>query len=243
MAKNAKCAKWRRKKRRNYFETLHAHSYLGIGWRDLLQIWNVDSPSSGASLQHVWSNSGKWSQSYVGVKITFFGVPVNVLTGWRDGFLGRTTHYCVSWSVKFLPIIIIEMFLRENNSVSVLHFIRTSNFLALLWYHAFVSLTNLYILGIAFFTIKLLRRGKTIMVNKSFIMTKTYFLASFLMGCSLVFSRLHYDCIFLDLQPSCFFGGDIYHFFFFSKHCNSIANIGSRRKIQPSWSRTECGPN
>jgi len=30
-----------------------ARSYLRIGWHDLLQIWNVDSPSSGASLQQV----------------------------------------------------------------------------------------------------------------------------------------------------------------------------------------------
>jgi len=45
-----------------------ARSYLGIGWSDLLQIWNVDL----RYLQQVWLNSGKWSQSYVGVKITFF---------------------------------------------------------------------------------------------------------------------------------------------------------------------------
>jgi len=25
-----------------------AHSYLGIGWHDSLQIWHVDLPSSGA---------------------------------------------------------------------------------------------------------------------------------------------------------------------------------------------------
>ena len=31
-------------------------SYLGIGWRDLLQILYVDSPSWGASLQQVWLN-------------------------------------------------------------------------------------------------------------------------------------------------------------------------------------------
>jgi len=43
--------------------------YLGIGW---LQIWYVDSPSLGASLQQIWLNSGKQSQSYIGVKITFF---------------------------------------------------------------------------------------------------------------------------------------------------------------------------
>jgi len=43
-----------------------AHSYLGIGWRDLFQIWYLDSPSLGASQQQIWLNSGK---SYIGVKI------------------------------------------------------------------------------------------------------------------------------------------------------------------------------
>jgi len=49
-----------------------ARSYLGIGWHDLLQIQYVDLPSSGASLQQIWLNLGKWFQSYIGVKITFF---------------------------------------------------------------------------------------------------------------------------------------------------------------------------
>ena len=48
------------------------HLYLGISWYDLHQIWYVDSPSSGASQQQIWLNSGKRSRSYIGVKITFF---------------------------------------------------------------------------------------------------------------------------------------------------------------------------
>jgi len=36
-----------------------AHLYLGIGWHDLLQIWYLDSPSLGVSLQQVWLNLGK----------------------------------------------------------------------------------------------------------------------------------------------------------------------------------------
>ena len=36
-----------------------AHSYLGIDWRDLLQIWQLDLPSSGASVEQIWLNSGK----------------------------------------------------------------------------------------------------------------------------------------------------------------------------------------
>ena len=49
-------------------------------------------------------------------------------------------------SVKYLPIIIMVMFLRKNNSVT-LHV----RFFGLTLYHTFVSFSNLYILGIAFF--------------------------------------------------------------------------------------------
>ena len=65
------CKKTKKKKTKKLFRNF-AGSYLGIGWRDLLQIWYVDSPSWGASLQQVWLNSGEWSQTYIGVKITFF---------------------------------------------------------------------------------------------------------------------------------------------------------------------------
>ena len=44
--------------------------YLGNGWSDFLQIENC-----------------------------IFFLPVNILTVWRAGFLGRTTHYCMSRSV------------------------------------------------------------------------------------------------------------------------------------------------
>ena len=64
-----------KKKRRNYFETLVTLlariSELATG-HDLLQIWYVDSPRSGTSLKQIWLNWGKWSQSYIGRKITFF---------------------------------------------------------------------------------------------------------------------------------------------------------------------------
>ena len=71
MAENAKCAKWRRKKMKKLIQNF-ARSYLGIGWRDLPQIWYVDLPSLGPSLQQIWLNSGKCFQSYIGEKITFF---------------------------------------------------------------------------------------------------------------------------------------------------------------------------
>ena len=46
-------------------------SYLGNGWRDFLQIWNVDSPTLPALLYQLWFQSDKESRSYKGVKIAF----------------------------------------------------------------------------------------------------------------------------------------------------------------------------
>jgi len=60
-----------KKKRKQLFQNF-GRSYLGIGWHNLLQTWYVDSPSLGATQQYVWFNLGKRSQSYIGVKITFF---------------------------------------------------------------------------------------------------------------------------------------------------------------------------
>jgi len=40
------------------------HSYLEIGWSDLLQIWYVGSPTLKESLQQILFNSYKRSQSY-----------------------------------------------------------------------------------------------------------------------------------------------------------------------------------
>ena len=45
-------------KTKNLFQTF-ACLYLGIGWHNLLQIWYVDLPSSGASQQQIWLNLGK----------------------------------------------------------------------------------------------------------------------------------------------------------------------------------------
>ena len=47
------------------------HSYLGNGWSDFLQIWNVDSPTQLAFLQQLWFQSDKEPRSYKGVKIAF----------------------------------------------------------------------------------------------------------------------------------------------------------------------------
>jgi len=46
-----------KKKMKKLFRNF-ARSFLGMGWHDLLQVWYVDSPSLGASLQQIWLNSG-----------------------------------------------------------------------------------------------------------------------------------------------------------------------------------------
>jgi len=56
MVENAKCAKRRRKNEeiiRNF-----ARSYLGIGWRDLLQIWYVARFSISASINIYYKEKG-----------------------------------------------------------------------------------------------------------------------------------------------------------------------------------------
>jgi len=52
------------RKKKKLFQNF-AHLYLAIGWSNLLQIWYLVQGISAANL-------GKISQSYIGVKITFF---------------------------------------------------------------------------------------------------------------------------------------------------------------------------
>ena len=110
--------KKKKKKKMKKLKRNFVRSYLGNGWSDFLQVWYVDSPNWAARLQQIWFQSDKGSQSYIGVKIAFSfflliysrcGAPaswaarhtivcldVNILTVWRAGFLGRTTHHRVS---------------------------------------------------------------------------------------------------------------------------------------------------
>ena len=98
MGENAKCAKWRikRKKMKKLFQNF-AHLYLGICWHDLLQICSLHLPSLGTSRPQVWLNSGKRSWNYIGAKIIFLCLPVNILVVWHNSFLRHTTHYRMSW--------------------------------------------------------------------------------------------------------------------------------------------------
>ena len=73
-SKFCKCAKTRRRIRRKTKKKTRNFgcSYLGNGWSDFLQIWNVDSPCWRATLQQIWFLSDKVSPRYKGVKMTFF---------------------------------------------------------------------------------------------------------------------------------------------------------------------------
>ena len=61
--------------------------------------------SSGVSQQQIWLNSGERSQSYihVGVKIVFLSIysQCGAMASWA-----ATTHYCVSWYVQLLYVIL-----------------------------------------------------------------------------------------------------------------------------------------
>ena len=79
----------RNKKKKKLFQDF-SHLHLGIGWYDLLQIWYADLPSLGTSQQEIWLNSGKRSESYVDVKITFLA-SCQYTHGVARQLLGRTT--------------------------------------------------------------------------------------------------------------------------------------------------------
>ena len=57
MAENAVCEIKKKKTKKLFWN--FAHSYLGFGRRNLLQIWYVFLPSLGASLQQIWLYLGK----------------------------------------------------------------------------------------------------------------------------------------------------------------------------------------
>ena len=74
-------------------------SYLGNGWCNLLQLWNVTSYYRRSFPPQIWCSSDKRSRIYECVKIATFVIPVNILTPVCacPVFLGRTTHYSVSF--------------------------------------------------------------------------------------------------------------------------------------------------
>ena len=93
------CEKKKRKKSKEKYETCSL-LYLRNGWYDLLQIWNVASHHKRALIWQIWCSSDKRSRIYECVKIAtlLFLLIYSLLFARAPSFLGRTTHYCVSWS-------------------------------------------------------------------------------------------------------------------------------------------------
>jgi len=75
------------------FESL----YLRNAWRDLVEIWNARYWQWRASAQQRSSGFVKAARSYIYAKITLLFFLLIYSRVWRTGFLGRKTHYRVSW--------------------------------------------------------------------------------------------------------------------------------------------------
>ena len=108
MSENAVC-KMKEKMKKLFWNFVHF--YLKICWKNVLQIWYVDLQHSEASQQQIWLNSDKRSPELHRCENYVLCLPVNILAGWHDGFLGRTTHYCVSWllNIKMLHNIAVSL--------------------------------------------------------------------------------------------------------------------------------------
>jgi len=69
----------KKKKIMKKFKQNFGHIYFENYWSDFLRIWYVDLPAWRASLPQILLFSGKRSRSYIGMKITVFFLPVNIL--------------------------------------------------------------------------------------------------------------------------------------------------------------------
>ena len=95
---------WRKKKKKEKkreTRLIFESSYLGNTWHDLLEIWNVGYWWWRASPQQKLPGFGQAVWSYIYMKIAlFFFLSINLWV-WRAGFLGRMTHFHVSWWICF----------------------------------------------------------------------------------------------------------------------------------------------
>jgi len=73
-------------------------SYLGNAWHDLVEIWNVRWWCWSAFLPQKLFVLFKCHRATYMWKLHYFS-PVNNSQVWSAGFLGRMTHYHVSWFV------------------------------------------------------------------------------------------------------------------------------------------------
>jgi len=84
------------KKKNEETKPIFESSYLTNAWRDLVEIWNVGYWQWRASPQQKSSGFEQAERSYVYAKIAFLFFLLIYSRVWRTGFLGHTTHYCVS---------------------------------------------------------------------------------------------------------------------------------------------------
>ena len=90
------CEKTKRKKKNEEKKRNFGRSYLGHGFSDFLQIWNVDSPSWRATLQQIWFQSNKVSPRYKSVKMTFsFFLSIYSRCGAPASWAARHTTVCL----------------------------------------------------------------------------------------------------------------------------------------------------
>jgi len=87
-----------RRKENEETEPIFGSSYLGNAWRHLVEIWDVRHWHWRASPQQKSSSFVQAVRSYVYAKIALLFFLFIYSWVLRAGFLGRTTHYRVSWS-------------------------------------------------------------------------------------------------------------------------------------------------
>ena len=86
--------------------------YLGNGFSDFLQNWNVDSPSWRATLQQIWFQSDKPSPRYKSVKMTFsFFLSIYSLCGAPASCAARHTIVCLD------PVYIAVFSMQRNSGI------------------------------------------------------------------------------------------------------------------------------
>ena len=86
-----------KKKKNEETKPIFESSYLGNAWRDLVEIWNARYWRWRASPPQKSSSFVQAAQSYVYVKIVVLFFLLIYSQVWHASFLGRTTHYHVSW--------------------------------------------------------------------------------------------------------------------------------------------------
>jgi len=97
----------KRKKKKKLSQFLEVH-ILENAWRDLFEIWNLGYWRWRASAQQKSSGFVQATQSYVCAKIALLFFLLIYSRVWRASFLGRMTHYRVSWYFFCCMVVVPE---------------------------------------------------------------------------------------------------------------------------------------